>query len=212
MVAMGASAGTAATIASVATYAGAAATVLGGITQAQAAKDQAAYGVKVAQYNATNAENAALTNKNLAEAQANEEEARAQIAANEKRRQYDLQLSRAVALNASQGGGDLPENIISGIVDRGETSAQYDLYTGHTRASNIMFQADNNLITTRNNNASSIALAQAKKNQADSAFMPTVLGSLVKGAAMSQFLPGKPPGFSYSGYGGGEGFDSLGNL
>lgn len=177
---MGMSAATAATVGTVATYAGAGATVLGGISQASAANT-------AAKYNAKSAVNAAQTNKNMLDAKATQEEAISQIAATQKRKQLELQLSRAYAVAASQGGGPPPESLISGLIEKGETAAGYDLYSGTERAKTLRFQGESGLNTA-------ISQGDLNVSQAKSAGRATILGSVVKGASMMAFAPGAPPG------------------
>lgn len=210
LTAFGASAATVSTVGTVASVASAAMTVLGGISQANASKDAARYNAdaadyntKVSQYNAKNAANAAATNRNLAYAKANEQEAISQIAAKQKRKDLELKLSRAYAVAAAQGGGAPQENIVGGILDRGETAAQYDLYSGRTTANNLRFQGDTGYEDAVSQGAAGVRTAQIAQSQADyklagakSAYLPTVLGSVVKGASMLDLAPGPAPGVS----------------
>lgn len=177
---MGASAATAATVGTIATYAGAAMTVIGGISQAQAQQD-------AAKYNAKSMQNAAQTNKNLADAKALQEEAVGQVAAKQKRQDLQLRLSRAYAVAASQGGGAPDESLISGLIDKGETAAQYDLYSSTERAKTLRFQGEQGLSTATAQGKNDIANAKAAGNA-------TILGSVLKGASMIDFAPSDIPG------------------
>lgn len=175
----GVEAATAATIGTVASYASSAMTVLGGAAQAGA---QSA----AAKYNAKSQQNAAQTNKNLADAKALQEEAIGQRAAKQKRADLELRLSRAYAVAAAQGGGAPDESLISGLVEKGETAAQYDLYSSTERAKTLRFQGEQGLTTAIAQGKNDIANAKAAGNA-------TILGSVLKGASMLNFAPGDPP-------------------
>ena len=162
------------------TYAGAAMTVIGGLSQAQAQK-------AAAEYNARSMQNAAQTNKNLADAKALQEEAVGQVAAKQKRQDLQLRLSRAYAVAASQGGGAPDESLIGGLIDKGETAAQYDLYSSTERAKTLRFQGEQGLATATAQGKNDIANAKAAGNA-------TILGSVFKGASMIDFAPSEIPG------------------
>lgn len=176
----GVEAATAATVGTIASYAGAAMTVIGGISSAQAQQD-------AAKYNAKSQQNAAQTNKNLADAKALQEEAVGQIAAKQKRADLQLRLSRAYAVAASQGGGAPDESLIGGLIDKGETAAQYDLYSSTERAKTLRFQGEQGLATATVQGRNDIANAKAEGNA-------TILGSVFKGASMMNFAPSEIPG------------------
>lgn len=180
MMAMGASATTATAVATVATYAGAAATIIGGMNQAEQMKS-------AARTNARNQEVAAQSNKSQLDAQAIQEEAVGQRASEQKRHETDLKLSRAYAVNASQGGGDLNDAMINQIVGRGEMAAGYETYTAQEKATGLRFRGDQGL-------AGVISQGQADISAADTKANATILGSAVKGASMaSSFSPGPAP-------------------
>lgn len=177
---MGMAASTAATVGTVASVVGAAMTVLGGVSQANAAN-------AAAKYNAESARNAAQTNKNMLDAKATQEEAVSQAAATQKRKDLELRLSRAYAVAASQGGGAPPESLIRGLIDKGETAAWYDLYSGTEKAKTLRFQGESGLDTAIRQGDANVAHTKSAANA-------TIMGSVVKGASMLSFAPGAPPG------------------
>lgn len=163
-----------------ASYMAPAMTIIGGIAQAGAQN-------AAAKYNARSMQNAAQTNKNLADAKALQEEAIGQRAAKQKRADLELRLSRAYAVAAAQGGGAPDESLISGLVEKGETAAQYDLYSSTERAKTLRFQGEQGLATAIAQGKNDIANAKAAGNA-------TILGSVLKGASMIDFAPSDIPG------------------
>lgn len=196
LVSMGASAATAATVTTVASYAGAAMTVLGGINSAQASNKAAAYNTSVAELNSQNSINAAKTNQNILEAKAVQEEAAGQLAARQKEHDLTIKLSRAQAVAAAQGGGGLQENLVSGLVERGETAAGYDLYSSTEKAKTLRYQGASAVNDAEAQGGLNVGAAKSKQALTESAANSTIIGSLGKASSMMSFAPGPAPGAS----------------
>lgn len=121
-----------------------AATVIGGISQADAMRDAAARNASIANETArVNAENARITaeaNQQQLEYSAGQSEAAGQHEAEAKRRKADLMLSRAQAVAAASGGGPLDESLFAGIVGEGEREAGYSLYQSREQAAGSRYR------------------------------------------------------------------------
>jgi hypothetical protein len=124
LTAMGMGAGTAATVATVGTYAAAAATVIGGMEHASSMRS------------------AAAANKNQADYKAGQEAAAGQYKAEASRKRADLMLSRAHAVAAASGGGALDQTLATGILDQGERAAGFDMYGSTEAAKGTMYAGD----------------------------------------------------------------------
>lgn len=166
-------------------YISAAMTVLGGMSQADSARD-------AARANAENARRIALANKQQTDYAAGQAEAASQHEAEAKRRKAELMLSRAQAVAAASGGGPLDATIAGGLIEEGEKDAGYSLYEGTERAKGLRYKGDVGVYEAN-------AQGRAEIKAANKAARATMLGAFAKaGMSMaSQFAPGPAPGADY---------------
>lgn len=146
--------------------AGTAVSVVGAVSQANAATQNAKAQERLAEVNAINARNIAKRNADLATnqamlneraankaanlniegaaGQANAYQASAQRQAEIARRKGMIMLSRAQAVSGASGGGPLDESLISGILNESELASNNALFEGQSRAETAMYSANIN--------------------------------------------------------------------
>ena len=161
-------------------YVSAAATILGGMSQADSMRD-------AAKANAENARRVALINKQQTDYAAGQAEASSQHEAEAKRRKATLMLSRAQAIAAASGGGPLDETIASGLIEEGEKDAGFSLYEGTERGKGLRYKRDVGVYEANQQGRTEIKAANKAANA-------TMLGAFAKaGMSMAgQFAPSTP--------------------
>ena len=163
-------------------YVSAAATIRGGMSQADNMRD-------AAEANAENARRVALINKQQTDYAAGQAEASSQHEAEAKRRKATLMLSRAQAIAAASGGGPLDETIASGLIEEGEKDAGFSLYEGTERGKGLRYKGDVGVYEANQQGRAEIKSANRAANA-------TMLGAFAKaGMSMAgQFAPSAAPG------------------